>query len=621
MSTPQTDRAAGRPQAPAGDDPTADRTPADGPVTAETADGSGADDPGPGTLTPERRRRARALLRGSLRPHRATVAAAMIAAAIRQVALLAVPWCVQRALDDGIGAHDDGALAFWCAATAGTALVQFAGLYGWQYWSGYADAKVGADLRARLLRHLSGLDRAALASRGHGDLVMRATRDTDLVREWVHGLAVWVVLGTTFAVVLPALAALDLGLLLVTLATVPFLVWVNLYFPRRFTAASGELSRAHGERADAVADLLQVGTGLRGTGGHRPLVQRHHTASAEVTARTVTAARIEASWAAVAPFVPRLAVAAGVGIGGLAVMDGRLSLGALVAFSSWMAIVTLATRVLVDRLLERGQADVAAARIDEALALLPAVTEPDPADARPMPATGALTLSGVSAVRDGRTVLGPLDLVVAHGEFVALCGVTGAGKSTLLRLPVRLDDPDTGTVAYGGTDLRTVLLDEVRGRIAYVAQRPVLLSGTVADNLRLGRDLDDEALHEACRTAGIHDQLSAMPDGYATELGEGGAALSGGQVQRLAIARALLGDPRVLLLDDSTSALDTTTERLVLERLRSWAKDRTIVFTTHRAAVLAAADRVVEIHPPAGPPGGPSERHPVTVSTVEVGRG
>ncbi|MFJ9950641.1 ABC transporter ATP-binding protein [Kitasatospora sp. NPDC091207] len=607
--------------------------PAAGPRDGLTAEELADEDLAPGALSPERRRRARALLRNSLRPHRATVAAAMVAAAIRQIALLAVPWCVQHAVDDGLKPGDDGALLLWSGATAAAALVQFVGLYGWQYWAGYADAKVGADLRARLLRHLSGLDRAALASRGHGDLAMRATRDTDLVREWVHGLAVWVVLATTFVVVLPALAFLDLSLLLVTLATLPFLVWVNLHFPKRFAAASGELSRAHGERADAVADLLQVGTGLRGTGGHRPLVERHHTASADVTERTVVAARVEAGWAAVAPFVPRLAVAAGVGIGGLAVLDDRLSLGGLVAFTSWMAIVTLATRVLVDRLLERGQADVAAARIDEALAIRPVVAEPAPADALDLPDSGTLRLTGVTAVRDGRTVLGPADLAVEHGEFVALEGATGSGKSTLLRLVVRLDDPDSGTVSYGGVDLRDARLDEVRSRIAYVSQRPVLLSGTVADNLRLGRELDDAALHEACRTAGIHDQLTAMPDGYRTELGEGGTALSGGQVQRLAIARALLGDPRVLLLDDSTSALDTTTEKLVLERLRTWAAGRTVVFASHRAAVLEAADRVVELRPqaadatatpPPGSPGAdPTERpeSAMTVTTAEAAHG
>lgn len=599
--------------------------PAAGPPDGLTAEQLADEDLEPGALSAERRRRAKALLRGSLRPHRGTVAAAMAAAAIRQLALLAVPWCVQKALDEGLQKHDSGALLTWAGATAIAALVQFAGLYGWQYWAGYADAKVGADLRSRLLHHLSGLDRAALASRGHGDLAMRATRDTDLVREWVHGLAVWVVLGTTFLTVLPAIATLDLSLLLVTLGTLPFLIWVNLHYPRRFAAASGELARAHGGRADAVADLLQVGTGLRGTGGHRPLVERHHAASAEVTARTLVAARIEAGWAAVAPFVPRLAVAAGVGFGGLAVLDGRLSIGGLVAFTSWMAIVTLATRVLVDRLLERGQADVAAARIDEALSIQPVVADPPVGTAEDLPAHGTLEFTGVTAVRDDRTVLGPVDLSAAAGEFVAVRGATGSGKSTLLRLAVRLDDPDTGRVGYGGTDLRRAPLDQVRARMAYVAQRPVLLSGTVADNLRLGRDLDPETLHQACRTAGIHDQLTAMADGYDTELGEGGTALSGGQVQRLAIARALLGDPAVLLLDDATSALDTTTEQLVLDRLRAWAgTGRTILFATHRSAVLAAADRVVTLESARGAEGGTDPEGPDTVTgeeSMEVARG
>ncbi|MEU8550105.1 ABC transporter ATP-binding protein [Streptomyces roseoverticillatus] len=560
---------------------------------AGAEDAAEAAEPGPRDLAPERRARARALLRGALRPHWATVGAAMAAAGVRQVAFLAVPWCIQKALDDGVTAEDGHALLGWATAALVAAAVQFAGLYGWQYWAGSADAKVGADLRSRLLRHLAGLDRAALASRGHGDLAMRAGRDTDLVREWVHGLAIWVVLATTFAGVLTGMGVLDPSLLLVTLGMLPFLVWVNLYFPRRFGAASGALAEAHGVRAEAVADLLRLGTGLRGTGGHRPLVDRHAAASATVTGRTVKAARIEASWASVAPFVPRMAVAIGVGVGGLAVLDGRLTVGGLVAFTSWMASITLATRVLVDRLLARGQADVAAARIDEALSIEAAVADP----ARPVALTagGDLELSGVSAVRDGVTVLAPLDLTVKAGEFVAVDGATGSGKSTLLRLPVRLDDPDTGTVRYGGTDLRDAALDDIRGRIAYVAQRPVLLSGTVAENLRLGRDLPDEALHDACRAAGIHEQIAAMPDGYDTELGESGTALSGGQVQRLAIARALLGEPEVLILDDSTSALDTTTERAVLDRLRAWAAARTIVFATHRTAVLEAADRVVTL--------------------------
>ncbi|MGW2548316.1 ABC transporter ATP-binding protein, partial [Kitasatospora sp. NPDC001574] len=362
--------------------------------------------------------------------------------------------------------------------------------------------------------------------------------------------------------------------------------------------------------------------------GHRPLVHRHHGASAEVTERTVIAARIEASWAAVGPFVPRLAVAAGVGFGGLAVLDGRLTIGGLTAFTSWMAIVTLATRVLVDRLLERGQADVAAARIDEALSIRPVVAEPPAGKALDLPEHGTLAFTGVTAVRDGRTVLGPVDLTVRHGEFVAVSGATGSGKSTLLRLAVRLDDPDGGTVAYGGTDLREARLDQVRERISYVAQRPVLLSGTVADNLRLGRDIDPETLYEACRTAGIHDQLTAMPDGYETELGEGGTALSGGQVQRLAIARALLGDPAVLLLDDSTSALDTTTEKIVLDRLRTWAgQDRTVLFATHRTAVLDTADRVVTLESPRGSvpdEDGATPEGPAAVTTpdaMEVARG
>ncbi|WP_051713273.1 ABC transporter ATP-binding protein [Spirillospora albida] len=543
-----------------------------------------------------------ALLRSCVRDQWRPVSAATAGGLVRQATLLAVPWCVQHALDDGIVARDTGAVAVWAGAAAALAAVQFLALALWQWQARMAEARTGASLRDRLTAHLAGLDRAALAGYGHGDLAMRATRDVDQVRMWVYGLPVWVVIGTTFAIVLPAVAALDLVLLAVTLLMVPLLAAVNLAFPGPYERAGDRLSDAHAARADAVEDLLSSGAAVRGIGGAPVLLERHHAHSAEVERLTWNVARIQSAWAALAPAVPRLAIAAGVGFGGFAALDGRITVGGLVAFTVWMGTFTLAVTVLVDRLVDRGNAAVAARRLEEILALSPSVAEPE--NPEPAAARGVLAASGVVVRHEDRDVLGPLDLEVAPGEFVAVSGATGSGKSSLLRLLGRLDDPAEGTVTWAGTDVRRLHLDGLRAAIVPVPQRPVVLSGTVADNLRLGRDIPQDELERACRDACVHDEVAALPDGYGTELGEGGSTLSGGQVQRLALARALLRPAAVLLLDDVTSALDPGTERRVLDRLAARAPGTSIVFVTHRAAVLEAADRVVDLTPARAGSGG-----------------
>ncbi|MCK9920717.1 ABC transporter ATP-binding protein/permease [Frankia sp. AgPm24] len=541
----------------------------------------------------------RQLLWSCVRACRATVVAAMLAGAVRQFALLAIPWCLQHALDDGVTAHDTGRTLAWAGAILACGLVQFVGLVGWEWWANLADARVGQVLRARLMRRLATLDRAALVDYGHGDLATRAGRDTELVRQWIHGLPVWAVVLTTFALVLPGIATMDTGLLLVVLAMVVPLAVLNGWFPGRFGRASAALGAAHADRADAVEDLLTASAAVRGLGGEQMLVARHHERSAAVTAATVRAARYASAWTALGPAVPRLTVVAGVWVGGLAVLDGRLTVGGLVAFVTWMTTLTLALRVVVERLVNRGDAGAAASRLVEVLALLPRVT--DPAQPIPLPTGPApLTLHGVTVRHGDRDVLHNLDFTVAPGEFVAVTGPIGSGKSTLLRLLARWDDPDAGSVRYGDVDLRTAAVDQVSARIGLVPQRPVLLSGTVTENLRLGRDPAPDAEQAACVAAALDTELAALPDGHDTEIAEGGGSLSGGQRQRLALARGLVGVPSVLLLDDVSSALDPDTERRVLAAVRALHVPGTtdhpaVVWVTHREAVLAAADRVVDL--------------------------
>ncbi|MCK9900690.1 ABC transporter [Parafrankia colletiae] len=520
----------------------------------------------------------------------------VLATLVQQLAMLALPWCIQRALDDGITPLDVGQTVRWALVTTLVSLAFLLGGVGGQWWSGIAANQVAHGLRGALIDKVTVLDRPALARFGRGDLVMRVTRDVDLVRMWLQNLGIWVRVIVTLVVVLPALGLLDPLLLVVGLVTVPLVGLANAFFPGRYDAANEALSEAHGTRADAVEDLLAASAAVRGLGGERVLVRRHHDLSRSVTSSSLRVAGVSAWWSAVPSALPRLAIAAGLGIGGTAAIRGDLTIGGLVAFTSWMTTLALAVAILVDLLAGRGQARVAATRIAEVLGT-PGMADDD-ADPVPLPAAGVLQAEAVVVRHDGRTVLGPVDLCAAPGEFVAVTGPTGSGKSTLARLLCRIDDPDSGAVRFGGVDLRSAARIEVLSRIGLVPQRPLVLSGTIADNLRLGRDLELADLRAACHAAALDEFVMSLPDRYDTVLGERGGTLSGGQGQRLALARGLLGRPAVLVLDDVTSALDVETEAAVLRRLRAWNPDGALVIVSHRPAVLAAADRVVTLPPP-----------------------
>ncbi|WP_344407358.1 ABC transporter ATP-binding protein [Dactylosporangium fulvum] len=531
------------------------------------------------------------LLRWAVRRSARGLAASWVGGLGYQAGLILLPWCLGRALDAGITTGDRRALLLWAGAT----LAVSAGLTGaelaMRWWATLAGVRTGNALLLRLAGRVLGWDAATAHRFSAGDLVVRGTRDVEQVVVWlatVPSLASGV-LG--FGAVLVVVAALDPLLAVVGLATVPLLIAVNLWYPRRYERANAALSAAHGARADTVEDLLSASTAVRGLGGETVLVERHHAASATVRDRTLVLARIAAAWSAHAPFVPWLATAVGVAVGGLAVLDGRFSVGGLVSFASWMMLLGRQVMMLTLRFNQLGDAWTAAGRIGAGLDAVAGLAEPP--GPVPLPASGALRAEGLTVERPGRSLRLP-DLTVEPGEFVAVVGGVGTGKSTLLRLLARLEDPAGGSVAYGGTDLLAAELDAVRAAVTLVPQRPLLLSGTIEDNLRLGRSaITGTDLREACRLAAILGFVESLPGGLGTEVGERGSAVSGGQLQRLALAGDLLRGARVLLLDDVTSAVDAATERRILDGLRGLGV--TIVFATSRPAVAGCADRVVDL--------------------------
>jgi ATP-binding cassette subfamily B protein len=311
-------------------------------------------------------------------------------------------------------------------------------------------------------------------------------------------------------------------------------------------------------------------------------------------AQSVRANRQRAFYVPVLAFVPLLGQAAVLLVGGKMVQDGSLSVPLFISFNLWLSMMIFPLRMLGMWIGEGQRATASGERIFQI------IDEPEEIEDRPgaerlPPGPGLVRFDGVTFGYDPtRPVLRDIELVLEPGKTVALIGHTGSGKTSLASLIPRFYDVQAGTVSIDGADVRDVTLTSLRAEIGVIAQDPFLFSATVRENLTFGRpDATDEEIAEAARLAQADGFIERLPDGYDTVIGERGITLSGGQRQRLAIARALVVDPRVLILDDATASVDPSTEARIRLGLREAMRDRTTVIIAHRASTIALADEIV----------------------------
>jgi subfamily B ATP-binding cassette protein MsbA len=296
------------------------------------------------------------------------------------------------------------------------------------------------------------------------------------------------------------------------------------------------------------------------------------------------------------PVIALLQAVAAVGIvwyGGMEIINGHLTLPQLISFATALGIMTDPGSTLsrAFAVIQQGLASVK--RIFEVMDIKPTIT--DEKDASPLHYTlGRIEFKNISFAYENEEVLSGIDLTVQPGEAIALVGRTGAGKSTLVNLLLRFYDPVRGGILIDGQDLRGVTLKSLRERIAIVPQEIALFQGTIRENIAYGKpDASFEEIIAAATLANIHNFISALPNGYETQVGERGAKLSGGERQRIAIARAILRDPKILILDEATSSLDAETEVLIRDALEKLMKGRTTFIIAHRLYTVEKADRVV----------------------------
>jgi ATP-binding cassette subfamily B protein len=534
---------------------------------------------------------------GSLiRPFRWVLAAALGLVALDALAGLAIPALVRDGVDRGITTGSLGLLLGVSGIALAVVLADWAVLIGSTRLTGRTGERLLYTLRVKTFAQLQRLGLDYYERELGGRIMTRMTTDVDALSAFLQtGLTTAVVSLLTLVGVLVALFLLDAALALVLVATLPVLVVATVWFRARSVPAYAEAR----ERVSAVNARLQEDVaGLRVTQAfHR---SEHSTEVFRGYAKAYRDVRLRAQryiaiYFPFVEFLSEVAAAAVLGVGAARLSAGTMTAGVLIAFLLYVDTFFSPVQQLSQVFDSYQQAAVGLRRLRDLLRL-PTST---PAAAHPAPVgrlRGEVRLADVTFSYRGAPTpaLRDVSLAVAPGETVALVGETGAGKSTVVKLVARFYDPTSGAVCVDGADLRTLDLLQYRGRLGVVPQEAYLFEGTARDAIAYGRPAASDAeVEAAARAVGAHDMVVELPQGYRTPVGERGRSLSAGQRQLLALARAELVDPDVLLFDEATASLDLATEAAVTRAADAVARRRTTLVVAHRLTTAARADRVV----------------------------
>ena len=454
------------------------------------------------------------------------------------------------------------------------------------------------DLRFRTWQHLQRLSLAFHNQTQTGKIMARVTADIELIQGLIQGQLVTLISDlVTLVAVIGMLFFLEWRIALAMLILVPFYVVSYLFFLKSIRTVSQEQRRLYdemlGKLAEKIAGIQVVKAFVREKDEKESFMQSVR-AKFRVDMRQV---HLNRQLGLISGAISAFGTGAVYAFGGQLVQQGEMTTGKLVAMTFYIGFIFNPAVRIVDFNNALQWAVSAMDRVFQTLDTRPEIQDKPDAISLP-PIKGAVTFDDVSfTYRDGNPVIQHLSLHAQPGEVIALVGPSGAGKSTLMNLLMRFYDPSEGTVRVDGFDLRDVRLDTLRRQISMVAQENVLFSVSIMENIKYGnREATDEEAIAASKAADLHEFVAGLPDGYETMIGEDGVKLSGGQKQRLALARALVTDPKILILDDVTSALDGETEARVQAALRTVMQGRTTFIIAHRLSSVVEADRILVVH-------------------------
>ncbi|MCB9116819.1 MAG: ABC transporter ATP-binding protein [Caldilinea sp.] len=510
---------------------------------------------------------------------------------------LAQPWLIERIIDEGIARQDIALVMRTGGIMVAVATVGLVGGMACTVFAVLAAQGFGADLRHTLFATMQSLSFGNLDELETGKLITRLTNDVTQVQDLVMMLlrvmvrAPLLMVGSLIMAVItsPQLALLFLVLLPTILL---MLVWVIRKTLPLFAGVQ--------QRLDAVNIVMQEN--LAGVRVVKAFVRdayerlRFRRANDDLMEQNIRAVRTMAITMPLVMFTLNVGVVAALWFGGVKVQQGELQVGQVIAFINYLTQTLMALTMVSMLVMRISRAEASAVRIDEVLASTPHVQ--DRTDATGDAVThGRVAFEQVRFAYNGdeeEPVLKAIDFVAEPGETVAILGATGSGKSSLVHLIPRFYDVSGGRITIDGVDVRDLDQNALRRRIGVALQEPILFSGTIRDNIRYGRpDATDDEVLAAAKLAQAHDFIMTLPGGYDALVGQRGVNLSGGQKQRLAIARALLTDPSILILDDSTSAVDVATEAHIQAGLAALRRGRTTFMVAQRISTVLTADKIL----------------------------
>lgn len=531
----------------------------------------------------------------SMRPYRSLIIFNWLFMACLVAADLAIPRMLQRTVDRGILAGNEGVILQSSLIMVGLILVSAASTVGMTVCAVRTSQRLGADLRRDLFARVLSLSSHDLGPWRTGQLLTRLSSDIQQVTQFTFFTGrMFLRVPLVFVGTLILMALTNWRLALMMLFIIPTTTIIFLWYTNRaepmFMQVQQRLDRLNTILQENVAGVRAVKAFVRAAHENA----RFDQVNTDLMDHTIRVGRFLAILPPTLHYLVNLGIVFVVGVGGALAMRAQLSLGQILAFNSYLLWVLMVLGHLGMMVSFISASAASAERIFEVLDQTPTVT--DGATALPN-ATGQAALRGVQFAYDGHEhepVLQDITLTLAPGQTVALLGATGSGKSTLVSLLPRFYDVDGGQVTFDDHDVRALTLASLRAQIGLAPQETLLFSGTIRDNIRYGRpEAGDDEVEAAARAAQAHDFIARFPEGYDTLLGQRGVNLSGGQKQRLAIARALLMQPRLLILDDSTSAVDVETEVRIQEALDASRAGRTTLLVAQRISSVLGADQIV----------------------------
>jgi ATP-binding cassette subfamily B protein len=503
----------------------------------------------------------------------------------------------KRIVDEGILAGDRATLTRLVVTYGLLIVVRAVDVFGFIFLAGVLGERVQYDLRQKMFHHLQDLSFSYFDRTPVGWIMARVTSDSRRIAD----LVTWGLLDITWGVLSIASAAyfmliINWKLALIVFAVIPMLVVVAAQFRKKIIVEYRKVRKINSRITGAYNENITGVRVVKALGREEENLREFGQLSGEMYRASYRAAWLSALFLPAVQLISAVAVGSIVWYGGLQAQWGGMTVGGIQAFISYVTFMLWPVQDLARVYAEMQHAVASAERVFSLIDAVPEVTD-QPGAVDPGTLRGDIEFDDVDFwYEPDEPVLTDFNMKVKQGETIALVGPTGGGKSTIVNLFCRFYEPKRGTIRIGGWDYTLLSLHAIQARIGVVLQTPHLFSGTVRENIRYGRlDATDKEVEEAARLAGAHDFIVTLEKGYDEEVGEGGNLLSVGQKQLVSLARAVLAQPEVFIMDEATSSVDTLTEALIQKGMKVLMKDRTSFVIAHRLSTIKRADRILVI--------------------------